>query len=69
MRATIKGCEIVWPWPIGKGRLRPAQSRYSAGRKRSRGTRAMAARTRSSVMPIQRSSSSIRWSPFSPTPG
>src|SRR5437763_13932850 len=49
------GCEIVWPAPIGSAASAYAASRTSSGTKSSRGTRAMAASTRSSSMPRRRS--------------
>ena len=48
MRATTSGCEIVCPAPIGSGMFSHASSRRSGGTKRSRGTSAIAASTRSS---------------------
>jgi len=49
--ARAHGCETVWPEPIGRAASSYASSRSSSGRNRARGTRAIAARTRSSTMP------------------
>src|SRR6266566_4848193 len=49
------GCEIVWPALIGSAASAYAASRRSSGTKSSRGTRAIAASTRSSSMPRRRS--------------
>src|SRR5262249_11961234 len=48
------GCEIVWPSPIGNATSSYARSRSSSGTNSSRGTRSIAASTRSS-------STSRRW--------
>src|SRR3954467_14981375 len=62
MQATIHGCDIVCPSPIPTAPPRYASSRDSGGRKRSRGTSAIAASTRSSSIPRPRSCrSTIRW--------
>src|ERR1700751_2846363 len=45
------GCEIVWPSPIGSAASEYATSRSSGGTKSSRGTRPIAASTRSSAIP------------------
>src|SRR4051812_22095296 len=55
MQATIQGCDIVWPSPIGSAPSRYASPRTSSGRKRSRGTSIIARRTHSSSMPRRRS--------------
>src|SRR5262245_60161818 len=51
------GCDIVWPAAIRSAASSYAWSRASAGRKASRGTRSMAASTRSSEMSRVRSCS------------
>jgi len=51
IRATMYGCDIVWPKPIGRAASSYARARSSGGRKSSRGTRSIAASTRSSWMP------------------
>ena len=53
--ATTNGCEIVCPCPIGRAPSSYACGRSSRGTKSSRGTRAIASRTRSSVIPRRRS--------------
>ena len=45
--ATMYGCEIVWPAPIGSGSLRYADEASVSGTKRCRGTSRIAAMTRS----------------------
>src|SRR3712207_4995731 len=55
MQATIQGCDMVWPSPIATAPSRYAWPRASGGRKSSRGTSAIALRTRSSAMPRRRS--------------
>src|SRR5881398_3526480 len=49
------GCEIVCPPPIGRAASSYAWRRSSGGTKSSRGTRSIAARTRSSTMSRSRS--------------
>ena len=49
--ATMYGCEIVCPSPIGSGRSSYANRASAAGTKRSRGTARMASSTSGSVMP------------------
>src|SRR5437660_896594 len=51
----MKGCEIVCPPAIGSAASSYARSRRPSGTKSSRGTRAIAARTRSSVRSRARS--------------
>ena len=60
MRATTSGWEIVWPQPIGSGSLSHASSRRRSGTKRSRGTAAIAARTRWSATAARSSASRRR---------
>ena len=55
IRATMYGWEIVWPSPIGSAASSYARSRNGSGTKSSRGTRSIAASTRSSAMSRQRS--------------
>src|SRR3954453_6995407 len=55
MSATMYGCEIVCSLPIGRAASAYAPSRRSSGTKSSRGTRPIAASTRSSSMPRRRS--------------
>src|SRR4051794_2209823 len=55
MRATMYGWEIVWSAPIGSAASSYAWRRNSSGTKSSRGTRAIAAKTRSSSIPRARS--------------
>src|SRR5262249_50557216 len=57
MRATMYGCEIVWSEPIGSAASSYACARTASGTKSSRGTRDIAASTRSSSMPRARSCS------------
>ena len=46
--ATVRGCELVWPWPIGdRTVVRRSCRRCRCGRNPSRGTAAKAAPTRS----------------------
>src|SRR5437773_196517 len=58
MNATMYGCEIVWPAPIGSAASSYARKRNCSGTNRSRGTRAIAWSTRSSRMSRARSCSS-----------
>src|SRR5581483_10856083 len=55
MRDTMYGCEIVCPSPIGSAASSYARLSSSGGTKSSRGTRSIAASTRSSAMPRARS--------------
>src|SRR5581483_8330179 len=55
MRATMYGCEIVCPQPIGSATSSYAYARSPGGTNSSRGTRPIAASTRSSSMPRARS--------------
>src|SRR3954471_3703680 len=55
MRATMYGCEIVWPCPLGVAASAYARRRSPAGTNDSRGTRAIASSTRSSSMSRARS--------------
>src|SRR5579862_3560121 len=62
MSATMYGWEIVWPAPIGRAASAYAPCRTSSGTKSSRGTRPIAASTRSSSIPRRRScTSTIRY--------
>src|SRR5213592_2546536 len=55
------GCEIVWSAPIGRAASSYARSRSFSGTKSSRGTRSIAASTRSSTTSLPRSwASTIR---------
>src|SRR5699024_8060226 len=47
MSATVVGCELVCPSPIGSGASCPARCLCEAGRKRARGTASIACATRS----------------------
>src|SRR5215207_7673915 len=49
------GCEIVWPAPIGSALSSYAAARSASGTNSSRGTRPIAASTRSSPIPRARS--------------
>ena len=49
--ATMYGCEIVCPSPIGSGRSSYANRASATGTNRSRGTARMASSTSGSVMP------------------
>src|SRR6266516_43435 len=55
MSATMYGWEIVWSPPMGSAASAYAPSRRCGGTKSSRGTRPIAASTRSSSMPRRRS--------------
>src|SRR3954449_204545 len=55
MRATMYGCEIVWPAPIERALSPYADERSASGTNSSRGTRPIAASTRSSRIPPARS--------------
>src|SRR4051794_12366989 len=55
MRATMYGCEIVWPKPIGSAASSKARRRSRLPTKASRGTRSSAWRTSSSTMSRPRS--------------
>src|SRR2546426_1969276 len=47
----MKGCEIVWPFPMGSGASSYASSARWGGRNHSRGSHAIVASTRPSRMP------------------
>src|SRR3954467_2810778 len=55
MRATMYGCEIVWPCPIGSAASAYARRRSAVGTNDSRGTLAIASSTRASSMSRPRS--------------
>src|SRR3954463_14897780 len=55
MKATIHGCDIVCPSPIGSAPSAYASLRTASGRNSSRGTCSIAASTRSSSIPRGRS--------------
>src|ERR1051325_6008890 len=55
MRATMYGCEIVWPSPMGRAASSKARRRSGSGTKSSRGTRPIARSTSSSTMSRARS--------------
>ena len=55
MRATMYGCEIVWPEPIGSGRVVVGAVAELLGDEEWRGTRSIASSTRSSSMSRSRS--------------
>jgi hypothetical protein len=58
MRATMYGCEIVWPSPIGNAASSYARGRSGSSTKSSRGTTSIALSTRSSTMSRPRSCAS-----------
>ena len=49
--STVRGCELVCPWPISIGPSYAARSRSRSGRNHSRGTAANASETRSTIHP------------------
>src|ERR1700722_6504937 len=51
MAATVYGCEIVWPSPIGSGLSAYASFRNGGGTNSWRGTAAIASRTRGEETP------------------
>src|SRR5436309_913248 len=55
IRATMYGCEIVWPWPMGRAASSYARRRSRSGTKSSRGTHSIARSTSSSTMSRARS--------------
>src|SRR5581483_9082782 len=63
------GCEIVCPWPIGRGLSSYDSARRASGTNSWRGTLPSAARTRSSLIPRAascRSTMRLRWAPHEP---
>src|SRR5947208_15337309 len=61
MKATIQGCDIVCPSPIGSAPSSYAAPRSDMGRNASRGISSIAARTRSSSIPRPRNCRSTIW--------